>query len=194
MLTSTKMTEKTKKQEKINFEIEIPNEIEVVIEGHKLILKKQGNEITRVFDKELKVTKQGNMVIISSEKARKNERRKLGTLKSHINNMIEGLNSGYEYELEICNIHFPMTVTYDKAKSEFIIKNLLGEKAPRIIKVDKRIEVEIKAPKIKIKSYNIELAGQAAANLEKISKIRNRDRNKFQDGIFITKKPGVEFL
>ena len=85
-----------------------------------------------------------------------------------------------------------MSVSFDKAKKEVIIKNMLGEKTPRIQKVSDRVEIEIKMPKITIKSYDLEAAGQTAADLEKMSKIRNRDRNKFQDGIFITKKPGRE--
>jgi ribosomal protein L6P/L9E len=105
------------------------------------------------------------------------------------NTHLISLFDGFEYELEICNVHFPMTVSFDKAKSEFMIKNLLGEKAPRVLKTSDKIEVEIKAPHIKISSYDIEIAGQVAADLEKLARVRNRDRNKFQDGIFITKKP-----
>jgi ribosomal protein L6P/L9E len=63
-----------------------------------------------------------------------------------------------------------------------------------MIKVTGNIEVEIKPPVIKIKSHDIEAAGRAASRLERGSLIKYRDRNKFQDGIFITKKPGKEYV
>ena len=87
-----------------------------------------------------------------------------------------------------------MSVTFDKAKKEVIIKNLIGEKHPRLVKVPTEVEVEIKAPHIKIRAHNIEIVGQVAADLEKATKIRYKDRNKFQDGIFITKKPGKTYI
>lgn len=183
-----------KKKGKITEQIEIPEGFEVDIGENSITIKKEGKEITRKIDSTIKLSKQEGKIIISSEKSAKKEKRIFGTIIGHIKNMVEGLSKGFEYDLEICNVHFPMTVTYDKAKKEFIIKNLLGEKHPRIIKASDKIEVEIKAPKIKIKSYDIEIAGQAATNLEKATRIRNRDRNKFQDGIFITKKPGKEYI
>ena len=176
-------------------EIEIPEGIEASIEaGNILAMKKVSNQLKRSIDEEMAISKEGSKIRLSVKKARKNEKRRFGTMKSHIRNMIDGLSNGFEYELEICNVHFPMTVVFDKAKKEFIIKNILGEKSPRTVPVPGDVEVEIKAPHIKIKSHNLEDAGQAAANLEKITKIRYRDRNKFQDGIFITKKPGRSFL
>lgn len=175
-------------------EIIIPAGIEVEINGNVITMKKGANIIKKIIAGEVGMKKEGDKIILQVKKARRSVKRNYGSAKSHIKNMIEGLMNGYEYELEICNVHFPITVNFDKAKHEFVIKNVLGEKAPRIIKSEKNVEVEIKAPKIKLKSYNLEAAGQTAANLEKITKIRNRDRNKFQDGIFITKKPGVDFI
>ncbi len=189
MLISTKMAQKN--ESKQNKTIEIPSGIEFTVGTNEVTMKKDSKSITRKMDGCIKLSKEGNNLLLSIKSSRKSQRREFGSAKSHIKNMIEGLEKGFEYELEVCNVHFPMTVNFDKAKSEFIIKNILGEKSPRIIKVSNKIEAEIKMPKIKIKCYDLEAAGQAAANLEKISKIRYRDRNKFQDGIFITKKPGV---
>ncbi len=175
-------------------EITIPEGIETNVNENSVSMKKDSHELKIVIAEKINMKKDGDKIILHLKKARREEKRNFGSAKSHIKNMIEGLTKGYEYELEICSVHFPMTVTFDKAKHEFIIKNLLGEKSPRIVYAKKNIEVEIKAPKIKIKSYDLTAASQTAADLEKVTKIRNRDRNKFQDGIFITKKPGVDFI
>jgi large subunit ribosomal protein L6 len=175
-------------------EIIIPEGMTASLNGNEITMRKDSNELKRIIGRRINVKQDGNKISLSAKKAGKDEKRELGSAKSHLKNMIEGLTNGYEYELEICTVHFPMTATYDKAKSEFIVKNQLGEKAPRIAKLSNRIVVEIKAPKIIIKSYDLDAAGQAAATIEKLTRIRNRDRNKFQDGIFITKKPGREFI
>jgi len=177
-----------------NEEIMVPEEINLELEKETVIMRKDNKELRKTADKEVKIKKEGNKIILFAANARRNEKRRLGTFAGHLKNMVEGLMNGFEYDLEICNVHFPMTVTFDKTKSEFIIKNLLGEKHPRIMGVRGPVEVEIKAPNIKVKSFDIEAAGQAASRLERLALIRYRDRNKFQDGIFITKKPGKSYL
>lgn len=175
-------------------EIEIPEGIETEIKGDVITMRKEGKEISRKFSKNVFMRKEGNKVILTSKRATRKEKKNVGSYAGHIKNIIKGLGEDFHYELEICNVHFPMSVTFDKANKEIIIKNLLGEKFPRKIKVDENVNVEIKAPKIFLKSFDTDKAGQVAANLEKITKVRNRDRNKFQDGIFITKKPTKQYL
>jgi large subunit ribosomal protein L6 len=117
----------------------------------------------------------------------------IGTVTAHIKNMIKGLTKKFKYKLQISNVHFPMTVTLDKSKNELVIKNFLGEKKERRIKIAKEVEVKVNKEEIEIESISIEKAGQCAANIEKGTKVRNKDRRIFQDGIFITEKPGRIF-
>lgn len=174
--------------------MEIPAGMDISIDGQIVVLKKDSKETKRILSREIIASKEDNTLILTTRDNKKEQRRNLKTLIAHIKNDIEGLTNGFEYELEICNVHFPMNVTFDKAKREVIIKNLIGEKHPRIVKVNQEVEVEIKMPHIKLKAHNIEIVGQVAADLEKATRIRYKDRNKFQDGIFITKKPGKTYI
>jgi len=183
------------KKEKINLnkmeeKMEIPSEVDLSVDGQTVTLKKDSKETKRTLNREIAASKENNALVLTTRDNKKEQRRNLRTLIAHIKNDIEGLTNGFEYELEICNVHFPMNVTFDKAKKEIIIKNLIGEKHPRGVKIPAEVEVEVKMPNIKLRAHNIEIVGQAAANLEKATRIRYKDRNKFQDGIFITKKPG----
>lgn len=186
------MAKKTRKD--LQQEIEVPEGIEAEVKGKTIIMKKESDEIQKKAHRGIEISKEGNKIIIKTKKAGREKKRNFGTFVGHVKNMIEGLTKGFEYELEICNVHFPMTVDFDKAKKMISINNLLGERVPRTLKISDKVEIEINPPKIIVKSYDIEDAGQTAANLEIVSKVKNRDRNKFQDGIFITKKPRKEFL
>jgi large subunit ribosomal protein L6 len=64
----------------------------------------------------------------------------------------------------------------------------MARKAKIIDDADVDIDNEI----ITVTANNCETAGQTAANFEKATWIRLRDRRIFQDGIFITSKPGRE--
>jgi large subunit ribosomal protein L6 len=102
--------------------------------------------------------------------------------------MIQGCTKGYRYMLKICASHFPVTVTVSGKK--FSVKNLLGEKIPRELELKPGAKVEVKGEVIEVSGPDKDLVSQVAADIEKLTKVTERDRRIFQDGIYITSKDG----
>jgi len=171
--------------------IEIPDGIEVNLEGDTLVVKGPEGENKRMFNfLSLNFKKEGNKIIIGNDKATKREKKEMNTLAAHIQNMIRGVQKKFEYKLKVCSSHFPISV--DLKGKEAIVKNFLGEKNPRKVKILENSDVKLDRDIITITSTDKESAGQTAANFEKATRIRMRDRRIFQDGIFITNKCGRE--
>jgi len=178
-------------KEKIEETVEIPSGIELELKGSEIIASKGSKKSKKSFKlKNLELKKDGNKIIIMAKKATKREKTMINTIKAHIKNMINGLNEDYVYKLEVVYLHFPITLEMNKTNNTLIIKNFLGEKKPRICKIVPGAEVELGKNLIIITSHDKEVAGQTMANIEKATKIRNRDRRKFQDGIFMTERAG----
>lgn len=174
-------------------EVGFPGEISAKIEGNFLIIGKGNENLQRKLNQNVKIKIHDNKIIFESETA-KNKKKILGALVAHVKNMIKGLDEKFKYQLQAANVHFPMNVSVDKEKNELVVKNFLGEKKDRRIKLIPGVEIRVIKDIIEIESSDIEKAGQCAANIEKGTKVKKRDRRIFQDGIFITKKPGRSFL
>jgi large subunit ribosomal protein L6 len=167
--------------------IKIPEAVEVTFSDRTLKVKGSEGEVSKEFNLgnlDLKI--EGKEIRISHEKATKNEKKNMNTITAHIKNMIRGVQEKFVYELKVASSHFPMTVKVEGRNAS--VKNYYGEKIERKTTIPKGVDIEVKKDIIIIKSVDKELAGQAAANFEAVTKVRNRDRRIFQDGIYITKK------
>ncbi|MBR9678684.1 MAG: 50S ribosomal protein L6 [Nanoarchaeota archaeon] len=138
----------------------------------------------------IKIGIDSSKIILSSDSDSRKIKRLINTYKSHINNLLKGLDEVYVYKLKICSSHFPMDVSIKGDK--FVIKNFVGERKSRSSKIVGNAKVEINSDVVTVSSYNKEFAGQTAANLENIAKVKNKDRRRFQDGIYMIIKAGVE--
>ena len=170
-------------------EIEIPEGVIVSVDNGNVIVKKDGKEAKREFGLgKLDIVKKDEKVLVGAKKATKRESKMIGTITAHIKNMIKGVGEDFIYKLEICNVHFPMNV---KAEGDKVtIKSFLGEKVDRYAKILPNVKVEINGKDVIVSGHDLEKVGQTAANIEKAAKVKGRDRRVFQDGIFITEKPG----
>ncbi len=171
--------------------IEIPEDVEVEIEESILKIKGLEGENSRKFNtNKLIFEKKDGKIIIGSKKATKREKKMMNTITKHIKNMINGIQKKFEYKLKACFSHFPISVVVKG--NELMVKNFLGEKKDRIYKIPNRVYIKVDKDIITVSSHDKELAGQSAADIEKITSIRLKDRRIFQDGIFITNKAGKE--
>ncbi len=185
MLISTKM------KKELFQKIEIPSGIEAEIEENKVIIKSPEGKNERNFNiTNLSLEKKGNEIIVGNKKSSKKEKRRMNAIAAHIRNMMKGVKEKFEYKLKVCFSHFPITV--EVKGNEALVKNFLGEKTPRKVKIPAGAEVKVEKDVITVTSSDIEIAGQTAANFETATRIANRDRRIFQDGIFITSKAGEE--
>ena len=178
-------------KQSISESIQIPEGVSCLMADSTLVAKKGGNEVKKVFQAPLiEVKVENNSIVFSSKKGNKNQLKVIMSFVAHINNIFKGLNEPFVYKLQTCNVHFPMTLKVEKDR--LIINNFLGEKKPRSAKILPETKVDVKGQNITITSSDKEAAGETATNIEKATKIRNRDRRIFQDGIYITEKPGVK--
>ena len=83
-----------------------------------------------------------------------------------------------------------MNVALDK--NEIIVKNFLGEKIPRRALVLPNVKVKVEKDIITVESHDKEKAGQTASNIESSTRITDKDRRVFMDGIWMIEKAGKE--
>lgn len=164
--------------------ITIPSDVQIKNDGGIIEISGKLGKISRNFAHlNLKFKINENTLLIESQKKTKKGKCALKTAKAHIENMIHGVQHGWEKKLKIVYQHFPIQLRQQGDK--IIISNFLGERAPRIAKIRKGTTVEIKGQDIVVKGINKEDVGLTAANLERQTKVRNKDRRVFQDGIYI---------
>lgn len=171
--------------------IAIPEGVEVDIQNATIQVKGKEGEMQKVLHKgKIDVQKKEQAIYLTSKQSTKREKKLMNTLKAHITNMIKGVEEKFLYRLKICFSHFPISVEVKGNVAE--IKNFLGEKVSRKVAIPQGVEVQTDKQFITILSVDKECAGQAAANFERATKIKGRDRRIFQDGIYIVEKAGRE--
>lgn len=157
--------------------------------NNKVTMKGVKGEVSRSFPhQKITITVENNQVHLSAQNATKREKTIMNTFYSHIRNMTKGATEGHMYRLKICSGHFPMNVS--AFGGEFAIKNFLGEKVPRKLKLRSSVTVKIEGQEVVVEGTSLEEVSQTAADIEQLTRIRNRDLRIFQDGIYITSKDG----
>ncbi|NPA85292.1 MAG: 50S ribosomal protein L6 [Crenarchaeota archaeon] len=172
--------------------VEVPEGVEVSIEGSKVRVRGPKGELERDFShaKGIRIRhfeEEGKRyVLVETFFANRKRKALVNTIAAHIKNMITGVTKGWRYKMKIVFSHFPITVKVVGDTVE--IHNFIGEKAPRKAKILPGVTVKVQGRDVVIEGIDIEKVAQTAANIEQATKITEFDRRVFMDGIYIYAK------
>jgi large subunit ribosomal protein L6 len=164
--------------------IQVPEDVEVGLEGRRITIKGPKGTLTRDFSHEpVSIELKGKMMRVSAEWPRKREAALVGTVRSHIQNMITGVKKGFTYKLKIVFSHFPVSAKLQGRT--VLIENFTGERNPRKAKIIGNVKVNIQGEDILVQGINLEDVSQTAANIEQATKVKRKDPRIFLDGLYV---------
>ena len=172
--------------------VEIPEKVDAILEGRVVTIKGEKGELTRDFSHApINIQLDKKIVTVHANWPRKKEAALVGTVRSHIENMVKGVTKGFTYKMKIVFSHFPITVKIQG--KTFTINNFTGERSPRNSKIMGDTKVIVNGDDIVIQGIDLEDVSQTAANIQNSTKIRSKDPRVFLDGIYVyEEKEGIE--
>ena len=176
------------KLDRVEHTVEIPEGVTATIDGDKVTITGPKGSVSRDFvSARHDIFQEGGALIVRVDVPRRKERALAGTWKAHLNNMVKGVNDGFTYKLKALYSHFPMTLAVQGNK--LIVNNYFGERVPRSAVILDGVEVKIQnKTEVVVSGIDKEAVGQTAANIERSTTVKKRDRRVFQDGIYLIEK------
>ena len=164
--------------------IQVPDNVEFSMDGKKISFKGVKGSLSRDFSyAPIAIEGEGKSIRVWAKWPRKKEAALVGTVYSHIQNMITGVTKGYSYKLKIVFSHFPISVkVQDKT---VLIENFTGERRARVVKTIGDVKIKVEAEDVIVEGINLEDVGQTAANIEQATRVRRKDPRVFLDGIYV---------
>ncbi|KAH9385922.1 large subunit ribosomal protein L9e [Nematocida major] len=154
----------------------------------------KGTELLDISHMLLSVDIEENEVFVRLWSARKKETPIVRTCASLINNLVIGCTKGFSYKMKAIYKHFPITMLVEDSGKTVIIKNFLGSKCDRIIKMRGSAVAKLSSEKdyLLIEGPNIQTVSQSAANISQKCVPKKKDLRVFLDGTFVVAKGTME--
>ena len=172
------------KIDRIEHTIELSEGVSASIVDGMLTVKGPKGELTREFQSSrIDLLQDGAGLMVRADLPRRKDKALAGTWNAHICNMVKGVTTGFSYTLRCFYSHFPMTMKVEG--SEFVVNNYFGERVPRRADILSGVDVRVEnKTDVIVSGIDKEAVGQTAANIERSTTVKNRDRRVFQDGIY----------
>jgi large subunit ribosomal protein L6 len=169
----------------ISKSIQVPDGVKVNVERRKVTVIGSKGTLTRDFSYvPISIESEDDKTVrVWAEWPRKKEASLVGTIHSHIQNMITGVEKGFSYKLKIVFSHFPISVKV-QGKS-VLIENFTGERRARKVKVIGDVQVKVQGDDVIVEGISLEDVSQTAANIEQATKVKKKDPRVFLDGIYV---------
>ncbi|KAI8422598.1 hypothetical protein MSG28_006385 [Choristoneura fumiferana] len=184
------------KQIVANQKVKIPDGLTVHVKSRLVTVKGPRGVLKRNFKHLAVDIRMVNPRLLKVEKwfGSKKELAAVRTVCSHVENMIKGVTKGFQYKMRAVYAHFPINCVTTENNSVIEIRNFLGEKYIRRVKMAAGVTV-INSPKQKdeliIEGNSLEDVSSSAALIQQSTTVKNKDIRKFLDGLYVSEKTTV---
>ncbi len=140
--------------------IEIPNGVEVKIDGCRVTVKGPLGTLEREFHPRVKFVREGNIIRVERISDSKLDKSLHGLSRTLLYNMIEGVTKGFQKVLDIVGVGYRAEIKGNK-----LVMNL-GYSHPVEYEIPEGIKIECPIPtRIVVKGIDKEKVGQVAAEI-----------------------------
>jgi large subunit ribosomal protein L6 len=166
-------------------EVEIPEGVSVEVRGLSVVVRGPKGTLERDFShaRGVIVRVEDGKVIVESFFPKARQLALVGSIAAHIRNMILGVTRGFRYKLKVIYVHYPISVKVEK--NRVVISNFLGEKQVRVVEIPPGVKVTVSGQDVIVEGIDKELVSHVAARIEEVTRVKDKDRRKFMDGIYI---------
>nr|AFM89948.1 60S ribosomal protein L9 [Callorhinchus milii] len=181
--------------------VDIPDNVEVALKGRRVVVKGPRGTLRREFNH---INLELSLLGIKKKKLRVDKwwgnRKELPTVRticSHVQNMIKGVTLGFKYKMRSVYAHFPINVIVQEAGSLVEIRNFLGEKYIRRVRMKPGVSCAVSQAlkdELILEGNDVELVSNSAALIQQATTVRKKDIRKFLDGIYVSEKGTVVAL
>lgn len=143
--------------------IQIPDGVEVKVDGSTVTVKGPKGELTRTFHKDMRIEVQDREVQVSRPSDEKLHKSLHGLTRTLIGNMVEGVTTGYQKNLEIHGVGYRASLQGKK------LVLAVGYSHPVEMDAPAGIDFEVPQPtRITVRGIDKELVGEIAANVRSV--------------------------
>lgn len=144
--------------------VAIPAGVQVEIKGSHVRVKGPKGELARTFSPLISIDIENDQVVVKRSSDLPEHRSLHGTTRSVINNMVNGVSTGFERVLEIEGVGYRAEMSGNNLILHMGFSHPVEVKPPDGITFD----VDQKARQIFVRGYNKEVVGQVAADVRKV--------------------------
>uniref|UniRef100_A0A8C2C7L9 Large ribosomal subunit protein uL6 n=2 Tax=Cyprinus carpio TaxID=7962 RepID=A0A8C2C7L9_CYPCA len=181
-----------------NQTVDIPSNVEVTLKGRTVVVKGPRGVLRREFSHinlELSLLgKKQKKLRVDKWWGNRKELATVRTICSHVQNMIKGVTLGFRYKMRSVYAHFPINVAMQENGTLVEIRNFLGEKYIRRVRMRPGVSCAVSAAQkdeLVLEGNDIELVSNSAALIQQATTVKNKDIRKFLDGIYVSEKGTV---